>query len=300
MERHDTMMRAARYLFGVGTIAMAMVATTTGSASAQAACDPEASNACGFVWNDENHNGIQDNGEKGIADVTVTFTLASDPTVSYTTTTGICEGVDAYGNPASDFTCGVYLIRLEPDTYNVTINPTSISQGTSATTPNSPDAGEDADSDGEKNTAGVSTVAGVVVEGYGIADNDFGFYTSAIQVGTGTPGYWKNHPDDWPVASIEMGGKTYSVDQAIDVLKKVSKDKAVTMFSSLLAAKLNLLSGTNPDCIDKTVVDANKWLTTYPIGTPVAGSSAAWALGEPLHKKMDAYNNGLDCAPHRN
>ena len=36
-----------------------------------------------------------------------------------------------------------------------------------------------------------------------------------------------------------------------------------------------------------------------PVGSNVAASSAAWVAGEPLHKQMDAYNNGLLCAPHR-
>jgi hypothetical protein len=31
----------------------------------------------------------------------------------------------------------------------------------------------------------------------------------------------------------------------------------------------------------------------------VAGGSAAWAIGEPLHIQMDDYNNGRLCAPHR-
>ena len=30
-----------------------------------------------------------------------------------------------------------------------------------------------------------------------------------------------------------------------------------------------------------------------------AFASAAWAAGEPLHQTLDAYNNGLLCAPHR-
>jgi hypothetical protein len=41
-------------------------------------------------------------------------------------------------------------------------------------------------------------------------------------------------------------------------------------------------------------------MATYgPVGSGVSGGSAAWALGEPLHQTLDAYNNGLLCAPHR-
>jgi hypothetical protein len=45
---------------------------------------------------------------------------------------------------------------------------------------------------------------------------DFGFFTpSRVQPGTGTPGYWKNHPDAWPVSSITVGGVAYTKAQAI-------------------------------------------------------------------------------------
>jgi len=33
--------------------------------------------------------------------------------------------------------------------------------------------------------------------------------------GTGTPGYWINYPDAWPVEQIEIGGISYTKEQAI-------------------------------------------------------------------------------------
>ncbi len=119
-------------------------------------------------------------------------------------------------------------------------------------------------------------------------------------LGTGTPGYWKNHPEAWPVSSITVGGKTYTKAQAIAVLSKPGKDKANTMFSSLVPAKLNVLIGNPSSCIDSTIVAADAWIAIYPAGSNVAGGSAAWREGEPLHQLMDAYNNGQLCAPHRN
>jgi hypothetical protein len=40
-------------------------------------------------------------------------------------------------------------------------------------------------------------------------------------------------------------------------------------------------------------------LSNYPLGSNVAGGSAAWALGNPIQITLDAYDNGLLCAPHR-
>ena len=129
---------------------------------------------------------------------------------------------------------------------------------------------------------------------------DFGFVPDAVaQPGTGTPGYWKNHPEAWPVAGITIGGHYYSKVDAIAWLKKVGKDKTTTMFSSLVSAKLNLLIGNNVSCISGTIPAADAWMATYPVGSDVAGSSPAWTVGEPLHQTLDNYNNGRLCAPHR-
>ncbi len=141
------------------------------------------------------------------------------------------------------------------------------------------------------------------VVAYGV-DNytaDFGFVCATSGPGTGTPGYWKNHPQAWPVDSITIGGKTYTKAEAISWLKKkVGADKTINMFQSLVSAKLNVLVGNESYCIDDTIAAADAWMATYgPVGKGVKASSQAWKLGEPLHQKLDDYNNGLLCAPHR-
>ncbi len=120
------------------------------------------------------------------------------------------------------------------------------------------------------------------------------------QPGTGTPGYWKNHPEAWPVEEITIGGETYSKEEAIEAMKApVKGDKTLTLFPALVAAKLNVLIGNCDSCIADTIVDADAWMATYPLGSGVAGSSDAWKCGEPLYCKLDAYNNGFLCAPSR-
>jgi hypothetical protein len=96
---------------------------------------------------------------------------------------------------------------------------------------------------------------------------------------------------------------TYTRDDAIALMAKPGKDKRATLFASLLSATLNVGIGNDSSCIQSTIDAANDWLATWgePNTNPiVAGGSAAWAAGEPLHKLMDAYNNGQLCAPHRN
>jgi len=117
--------------------------------------------------------------------------------------------------------------------------------------------------------------------------------------GAGSPGYWGNHPNAWPVNQIQVGGITYSKTAAIKNIKLGGKDKRWTIFASLVSAKLNVLIGNDSSCIASDIAAGDAWWAAYH-GSTVAGSSAAWKLGEPIHERLDAYDNGLLCAPARN
>ncbi len=127
--------------------------------------------------------------------------------------------------------------------------------------------------------------------------------------GTGTPGYWKNHPAAWPVNNVIIGGKGYTKENAIKIMKTSGNgDKCFTMFNALVSARLNVLAGNPSSCIDATITNADIWMDAWCINEPkdfyddnkktVSGSGAAWRAGEPLYWTLDAYNNGLLCAEH--
>ena len=126
--------------------------------------------------------------------------------------------------------------------------------------------------------------------------------------GTGTPGFWKNHPDAWPVTVISIGGVTYTRAQAIAIMNMpVKNDKSITMFKALVAAKLSALaielggSGcggcTPPGCI----LEADQWLMNFPVLSGITARTEAWQYshGEALYECMDDFNNGRLCAPSR-
>jgi hypothetical protein len=120
--------------------------------------------------------------------------------------------------------------------------------------------------------------------------------------GTGTPGYWKNHP--WPeyINTITMGGVTYTKEEAIaNMSTPDGGDKTYTMFRDLVCAKLNVWVGNNASCISDTIIAADAWMATYgPAGSGVAPDSAAWLEGGlDLYEDLNDYNSGrLPCAPH--
>ncbi len=113
--------------------------------------------------------------------------------------------------------------------------------------------------------------------------------------GARTPGYWKTHPEAWPVATITIGGVLYTKAEAIEMMSP-SGDRSMTLFLHLVAATLNILCGAESSCITATVAAANAWLAANPPGSGVTANSAAWATGEPLKDLLDNYNNGLLCA----
>ena len=111
-----------------------------------------------------------------------------------------------------------------------------------------------------------------------------------------TPGYWKNHPEAWPVDVVTIGGVPYTKEAAIEIIMTSgSGDKTYTMFRALVAAMLNLENGCD-DCIEDVVEDADEWMTDNPLGSDVKGSSEAWQDGgEMLYTWLDLYNNGEAC-----
>lgn len=102
------------------------------------------------------------------------------------------------------------------------------------------------------------------------------------------------------MSEIQVGGITYTEALAIQNFKRSpSGDKRWTIFASLVSAKLNVLIGNDSSCIASDIAAADAWWATYHANI-VTGSSAAWKLAQPYQLKLDAYNNGLLCAPARN
>jgi hypothetical protein len=232
---------------------------------------------CGVVWQDTNKNGIRDAGEPFIQSAVVSL----GSLVTQTNSSGYYQ----FASPG----VGSYqvLVQIPPGTQ---VSPA--------------DVGDDdtIDSDGAPDGLGNSVATVTLSEDFpGNSSTDFGFWTSPVQgSGTGTPGYWQNHPEAWPVPAITIGGVVYSKEDAIAWIQLGGKDRTVTMFGSLASAKLNVLSGNDPSCVASTIDLADAWMSTYgPVGSRVHAASFAWKVGEPLHRLMDNYNNGMLCAPHR-
>jgi len=117
--------------------------------------------------------------------------------------------------------------------------------------------------------------------------------------GTGTPGYWKNHPEAWE-GIIDLCGTPYDENAILHILNSpVKGNKWITLFKAYAAAKLNVKAGNCMPMCDTSFgrVDlgtVKTWLCTNQ-GLRVKANSNEWQYshGEAQYWCLDDYNNGL-------
>jgi hypothetical protein len=121
-----------------------------------------------------------------------------------------------------------------------------------------------------------------------------------------TPGYWKNHPESWPVTSLTLGGASYSQACLLNVLDLSTRsDVRIPLIHHLIAAKLNVLpnsipgiGGTDP-AIQPTIDAGDAFLiqtgTTINCTTlRLNGTKPTGALADQsnaIKDALDDYNN---------
>lgn len=109
-------------------------------------------------------------------------------------------------------------------------------------------------------------------------------------------GFWKNHPEDWPVDEISLGGVVYSQEAAIAILDTPAKgDATYVLAQQLIVAKLNVASGGDGSAINETIQAADVWITTHPLGSDP--DKEAREEGIELAELLESYNVGEGSAP---
>jgi hypothetical protein len=113
-----------------------------------------------------------------------------------------------------------------------------------------------------------------------------------------TQGFWKNHPSDWPVSSLLIGGVTFTEDQLLGVLETPPSggNAALILAHQLIAALLNIANGSNPDAISNTINDAQSLLGAL-CGASLASCTVAASstVGQSMINDaaiLDNYNEG--------
>ena len=118
---------------------------------------------------------------------------------------------------------------------------------------------------------------------------------------TYTQGYWKNHPEAWPITTLDLGTVSYTKTELLSIFDQpVVGNGLVSLAHQLIAAKLNAANGAFvPTGVATAIADADTLidgLVVPPVGTGYLAPSATSALTTIL----DTYNKGEypDGPPH--
>jgi hypothetical protein len=108
-----------------------------------------------------------------------------------------------------------------------------------------------------------------------------------------TQGYWKNHTEDWPVATLMLGTVSYSAAQLEAILTQpVAGNGLISLAHQLIAAKLNIANGADATAVAASITAADALIGGL-IVPPVGAGHLAPASTGGLTTTLDEYNNGL-------
>jgi hypothetical protein len=117
---------------------------------------------------------------------------------------------------------------------------------------------------------------------------------------TYSQGYWRNHPDAWPVTSLTLGTVTYQAAELMAILDEPARGNGlVILVHQLIAAKLNIANGADPSVVQQAITDADNMigaLVVPPIGN---GYLAPGQTGD-LTETLTEYNEGTIGPGHCN
>jgi hypothetical protein len=235
-----------------------------------------------LVWQDLNQNGIQETNEPGLSNITVQlFNCENTNLIASVVTTN--EGFFSFqGNYPSN----VFLRVVLPSGYLIT----------------SRDRGDDDELDSDFDPITGSTHCFTLnctnATSTNCVQTNWAIGLFQPVIGVAGPGFWKTHPSSWPETNITIAGVTYASSNAFELFRN-GADKSLTLFRAVLAARLNELAGADVSCITQALAQAEQWLTEFPRGSGVRGSSEEWQLASPIVEDLEDYNEGKLCAPSR-
>ena len=235
-----------------------------------------------LVWNDLNHNGIQDTNEPGLTNITVQ--LFNCDTTNLVTSVQTTNG-GAFRLEGA-FPSNVFLRVVLPSGFLVTDR----DRGTN----------DNLDSDFDPITGSTHcfTINCTNATSTNCIQTNWAVGLFEPVIGVAGPGFWKTHPGSWPVTNIVIAGTNYASSNSFELMRN-GADKSLTLFRALLTARLNELAGADVSCITQELAEAEMWLEEFPRGSNVRGSSEAWKLAAPILEALEDYNEGRLCAPTR-
>ena len=122
--------------------------------------------------------------------------------------------------------------------------------------------------------------------------------TVQVQNCTFTQGYWKNHPDAWPVAGLTLGTVFYTKAQLLQILgQSVNGNGLVSLAHQLIAAKLNIANGADGTVVNATIAAADAQIGAL-VCPPIGAGSLSPGSTNGKTQTLDDWNNGITGPGH--
>jgi hypothetical protein len=117
---------------------------------------------------------------------------------------------------------------------------------------------------------------------------------------TYTQGYWKNHPDVWPVQNLMLGAVSYNASQLLQVLNRPAQGNGLVILAhQLIASKLNIANGANPAAVQQSIIDADSMIGGL-IVPPIGNGYLSPGQTSELIDTLTEYNEGTIGPGHCN
>ncbi len=114
---------------------------------------------------------------------------------------------------------------------------------------------------------------------------------------TYTQGFWKNHPQAWPVDMLQLGQVQYGKDQLLTILRRpVRGNGLVALAHQLIAAKLNVALNSAagysvPAEVAEVISQADRLIGSLVV-PPVGQGWLHPSVTSELVMALDEYNEG--------
>lgn len=117
---------------------------------------------------------------------------------------------------------------------------------------------------------------------------------------TYSQGYWRNHPNAWPVTSLTLGTATYQAAELMAILDDPARGNGlVILVHQLIATKLNTANGADPSAVQQAITDADNMIDTLMV-PPIGDGYLPPAQTGDLTETLTEYNEGTIGPGHCN
>ncbi len=115
---------------------------------------------------------------------------------------------------------------------------------------------------------------------------------------TFTQGFWKNHEEVWPVASLALGSVNYTKSQLLAILGEPARGNGLIILAhQLIATLLNAANGADTSSVSAAIAAAHALIGGLVV-PPVGSGHVSPGSASSIAQQLDDFNNGITGPGH--